>query len=200
MTKKKIAVVKKGISLPWILGIAFVVGLLFTGGGFAFAATQEQQDSFCASCHTQPESTFYQREQDKSAADLASAHHPKEVRCIDCHSGAGVAGRIGAELLGAHNALAFITHTAIQPAKLTKPIGDSNCLKCHQKVLQGEPTENNHFHHFLARWQGTDPAAATCTSCHSSHTTDGLTNLAFLNKERTVAVCEACHRRLGEGD
>jgi hypothetical protein len=81
--------------------------VIFTAGGFSFAATQETHDSFCASCHTHPESTFYQRSVGAQAVDLASAHTLKDVRCIDCHSGVGVVGRIQAEMLGAHNALAF---------------------------------------------------------------------------------------------
>ncbi len=103
------------------VGIAALgVAILLTASGFTFAATRETHDSFCASCHTQPESTFYQRSVDPQPVDLASAHTPKNTRCIDCHSGVGVFGRVQAELLGAHNALAYYTHTAVQPAKLTR--------------------------------------------------------------------------------
>jgi len=51
---------------------------------------------------------------DTQPVDLASAHKADNTRCIDCHSGKGVTGRIRAELLGAHNALAFYTRTAVQ--------------------------------------------------------------------------------------
>ena len=44
-----------------IAGLAVVTAVVMGAGGFAFAATQEQNDSFCASCHTQPESTYYER-------------------------------------------------------------------------------------------------------------------------------------------
>lgn len=93
---------------------AFGLAVILTASGFAFAATQETHDSFCASCHTQPESTFFQRSVDTQPVDLASAHKADNTRCIDCHSGKGVTGRIRAELLGAHNALAFYTRTAVQ--------------------------------------------------------------------------------------
>jgi len=179
-----------------LAGLGVVIFVTVTG--FAFAATQEQRDGFCASCHTQPESTFYQRSLSAQAVDLASAHKPKNTRCIDCHSGAGVTGRIKAELLGAHNALAFYTHTAVQPAKLTRPIGDESCLKCHQNVLSQE-TMNNHFHFFLTRWQAADPNAATCVSCHGGHTTDGNADSLFLGQTTTQAECEACHQALGAG-
>jgi nitrate/TMAO reductase-like tetraheme cytochrome c subunit len=143
-----------------ILLIACGVALLFTAGGFSFAATKETHDNFCASCHTQPESTFYQRSIAAQAVDLASIHTAKSVRCIDCHSGVGVIGRIQAEMLEAHNALAFYTGTAVQPAILTKPVGDDSCLKCHQNVTF-DRSRNNHFHAFLARWQAVDPNAST---------------------------------------
>lgn len=181
-----------------VLGILVGVGLVLAASGFTFAATQESHDGFCASCHTQPESTFYQRSLGAQPVDLASAHVPKAVRCIDCHSGSGLAGRVQAEMLGARNALKWYSGTAVQPAALTFPIGDDNCLKCHQQVTTGSERDN-HFHDFLARWQAADPNAATCTSCHSSHTTDGDVE-RYLNRARTEAVCEACHRVMGQGD
>jgi predicted CXXCH cytochrome family protein len=174
------------------------VGILVAASGFGYAASRESHDSFCASCHTQPESTYYQREQASQPTDLASAHTPKNVRCIDCHSGAGVTGRMSAELMGAHNAIAWYTGKATQPAPLTRSIGDVNCLKCHQDVTQKQPTENNHFHVFLSRWQQADPAAATCVSCHQGHNTNGSADIGFLEQATTEAVCENCHNSMGE--
>jgi predicted CXXCH cytochrome family protein len=199
--KKNTKVKKSIIGLPIVLAL-LALGVLFTAGGFTFAATQEQHDSFCASCHTQPESTFYQRSTDAQPVDLASFHTTKDTRCIDCHSGPNISGRVSAELMGAHNALAWYSGTAVQPAKLTKPIADANCLKCHAELVQvtaGRETMNNHFHAFLARWQAVDRNAGTCVSCHESHTTDGDVQ-AFLNQVRTEAVCQACHNAIGEGE
>ncbi len=132
-TKLKVQPQKKFPLIPVIIAVA-VVGLLLAGGGFAFAATQETHDPFCASCHTQPKSTFFERSQAAQAVDLASYHTSQETKCIDCHSGPGVTGRVQAELLGARNALAWYTGTAVQPAVLTSPISDANCLKCHQDI------------------------------------------------------------------
>lgn len=182
----------------YILLAGFGLAIFLTASGFTFAATQEQHDIFCTSCHTQPESTFYQRSIDNQAVDLASAHQGDKTRCIDCHSGTGITGRIKAELLGAHNALAFYTNTAIQPAKLTIPITDESCLKCHQDI-SARGDMNNHFHYFLPRWQAIDPNAGTCVSCHQGHSDNGDPNTTFLNKATTQAVCDDCHRRAGEG-
>jgi predicted CXXCH cytochrome family protein len=197
--KKQTPPKSKTRPIVWVLEGVLVLAFVAAIGGFAFAATQEEHDSFCASCHTQPESTYYQRSLDAQPVDLASAHTPKNVKCIDCHSGSGVTGRMQAELLGAHNALSWYTGMAVQPAKLTEPIHDANCLKCHQEVTVGGGI-NNHFHAFLARWQAQDPNAATCVSCHGGHTTDGEAQIAFLNQTTTEAVCQACHNALGGGD
>lgn len=197
--KKRHIQKRKASPLVKYLMIVIGIGVLLTASGFTFAATQEQHDYFCSSCHTQPESTYYQRTLATHPVDLASAHTVKQVRCIDCHSGTGVTGRVGAELLGAHNALAFYTGTAVQPAKVTSPIGDGNCLKCHAKVLVSRDM-NNHFHFFLLRWQSRDTAAATCVSCHTGHATDGQADIAFLSQSHTVPVCDACHSALGEGE
>jgi hypothetical protein len=183
------------------IGLAIIVlGILLTASGFTFAATQEQHDSFCASCHTQPESTFYERSTTSQPVDLASVHTPKKTRCIDCHSGIGLRGRLEAELLGAHNALAFYTGTAVQPAKLTRQVGDASCLKCHAEAVAQQATQNNHFHVFLSRWQQVDASAARCVGCHQGHNNKGSADLLFLERATTQQVCESCHLALGAGD
>jgi hypothetical protein len=209
------------ITLAGLLA-AVVIVILLTAGGFAFAASQEAYDAFCASCHSQPESTYYQRESAGSPVDLASfhaAHSTSYARCIDCHSGAGLTGRLQAELLGARNAFKWYTGTAVQPAVLNYPIGDANCLKCHQDVTQrgftpkeqitvpgrggGEGGRNNHWHELLARWQTTAPATAgTCTSCHGGHPTTGTAQGGFMDPQAVQQTCDACHqvlRREGNG-
>ncbi len=186
-------------------------GLLLVGGGFAFAATQEQHDSFCASCHTQPESTFYQRSTAGQPTDMASFHTTKNVNCIDCHSGSGVTGRMSAELLGARNAMLWYSGTAVQPAKLTLPIADANCIKCHQQTVtnqgqnggEGEGREggSGHWHFFLARWQSRDPNAGSCVSCHPGHNTQVAFQGNLQGQPSVRAVCQACHQVLRrEGD
>lgn len=183
--------------IPILIG-GVVLAVLLTAGGFGFAATQESHDVFCSSCHSMPETTFYQRSIGQVAVDLASDHTVQKTRCIDCHSGVGLTGRMSAELLGAHNAVKWYTGTAIQPAPLTIAIEDSNCLKCHDNVTIGRNL-NNHFHAFLARWQAADPNAGHCVSCHPGHNTDIDPNSRFTSNTIIQPVCEACHAVLREG-
>ncbi len=182
---------------PWLsIAIPAAVVLILAIGGFGFAASMEEKDSFCASCHTQPESTFYQRSQANSPVDLATLHHSKAIKCIDCHSGSGTPGRGSAMMLGARNAAALYTHTAQQPAPLTVPISDANCIKCHEEAVSGQADFNNHFHLFLSRWQAADPNAAGCVTCHAAHTTDGDPGIGYLNQAKTEQVCQGCHQVL----
>jgi hypothetical protein len=214
-TRRPVKPVKKKPSpvLPAVLiGLALV--LLLTAGGFTFAASQESHDAFCASCHTQPETTFFQHSTAGAAVDLASYHTAKTTACIDCHSGQGLNGRISAELMGAMNALKWYTGTATQPAVLLYPIGDENCLKCHADVVQQRFTpkesislagvttsgrgegRNGHWHQFLSRWQAATAAAGSCTSCHSGHASGGTAQSGFMTSQPVQQTCNACHQVL----
>jgi hypothetical protein len=193
---------KKRFPLIPVLAGLFALGIIVTVSGFVFAANMESKDSFCSSCHTQPETTYFERSSAENRVDLASFHQQKKTRCIDCHSGSGVMGRVGAELTGAHNAFAFYTGTAVQPGVLSGAFPDENCLKCHQDVTsragRAKGGENGHWHVFLTRWQGQDPNAASCVSCHAAHATDVSVGERFLNISNTRAVCERCHNAIGE--
>ena len=181
---------------PWTaLGIAAAIILLLAGSGLGFAASQEENDAFCASCHTQPESAYYERSLAATPVDMASSHHTTDdqnSKCIDCHSGVGVIGRFSATLLGARNAFMLFTHTETQPAPLTVPIRDENCTKCHDN-LNRQTDLSNHFHAFLTRWQTIDPQAARCVDCHPAHTTGGEAAQGFLQAEHIDPICERCH-------
>lgn len=205
----------------WLWPLLAIVGLavVLTASSFTYAANQEEHDAFCASCHTEPESTYVQRSTTTPPVDLASFHATEGTRCIDCHSGVGMTGRMQAELLGARNAALWYSHTAHQPATVTQPIADASCLKCHQKVTQegympehsvtlggsdlsevGGEAGPNHWHEQLARWQAADPKAGTCVSCHSGHSTAGTAQSGFQEVQVTGAVCESCHQVLREGE
>jgi hypothetical protein len=202
--KKRSAVKKKKIGLARLpklvlilgLGLLLSAGLLgLTGVG---AMQLENHDSFCASCHSEPESSYFHRESGASPVDLASFHTTKKTRCIDCHSGYQLPGRTAAMMLGAKDLVAFVSKHYVQPAPLTRPIPDANCLKCHADLPKKQDF-NNHFHVFLSKWQSLDPQAATCVDCHKAHVTDGEATLAYLNQNSTGQVCQRCHSFAGSG-
>ena len=178
--------------------------LLMIIAGFLVFSRVEENDAFCASCHSQPEATYFERAQSAKAIDLASAHamlaqHDAaavSVRCIDCHAGPGLMGRASAMSQGLRDAIRWVAGTAQQPAVQTVAFGDANCLKCHADVPQVTDFDS-HFHRHLARWQQVDVAAATCVSCHAAHTTDGNVTIGFLQQQRTLVTCNSCHKALG---
>ncbi len=196
---------KRKLSRPALALVTALAAFVMTGvGGVAGAMQFESRDANCASCHTQPETDYVGRAQAAGphSVDLASAHAhgyaTKPVtRCIDCHSGEGLSGRLGALSLGARDAFRWATNIARQPAITTMPLPDINCLKCHTDT----PTDasfDRHFHRTFARWQQANPAqAGGCVTCHTAHTTDGNAKMSYLQQQRMRGVCDQCHVDLG---
>lgn len=197
LTKRKV--------LIFLIG-ALMGGVVMSVGGYTVMAHQEEEDSFCASCHTQPESTYYERSMAAVKIDLATAHKQKSVRCIDCHSGVGLSGRVSAQLMGAQNAAKWYSGMAVQPAPLLYPIEDANCVKCHAEVLSEahDPSlksklfgPKGHYHTYLTRWKASDPQAANCTTCHSGHALGNKAKNTWINSVTIEVQCDACHKSLG---
>jgi predicted CXXCH cytochrome family protein len=189
---------KKSRPLRWLIvaGAVVAVGIILASGGLVTAIQLENHNAFCASCHTEPESQYYQRSL-AAPVDLASAHNAKNVTCIQCHSGPGTMGRVDAiASVAAPDTFAFYSGHYRKPATITVPLGDEHCLKCHADVSNSQDF-NNHFHAFLPRWQAADPKnAATCVECHQGHNTNGRADIAYLEEATTVAVCQRCHSTL----
>ncbi len=135
--------------LDWRVALALVVVVVIAvAGGVSIVSAQEQNDSFCGSCHTQPESTFLMRFEGATATeadDLAAFHHEqlyprgssgRPVRCIDCHVGEGLVGRGIVVSLAAWDALKYVTRTARQPAQVVFNVQNEACLKCHEQQVK----------------------------------------------------------------
>jgi len=167
-------------------------------GGTAYALQLENHDSFCASCHTEPESRYYQQSLEKNAATLAAFHTQKSVRCIDCHSGGGVFGRAEGLSQGASDLTAYLIGHYHNPAITQNKLGDDSCTKCHAGVMSGGGF-NNHFHVLLARWQSVDPNAGHCVDCHTAHPA-GDSAQGYLAVTPVQQVCQNCHAVLREGE
>lgn len=181
----------------WCIWAGLLLFPLTLAGIIGIGAVRfENKDSSCAACHTQPESTYFQRESVSTPTDLASFHTGEGARCIDCHSNQGAAGRVAAMMLGARDLMSFITGRYSQPAPMTHRIDDGNCVKCHASVSQKRDF-NNHFHVFLPQWQMQDPNAAMCVDCHQGHSTSGSVAIEFLNQATTQSVCQTCHAFVG---
>ena len=186
-----------------IIAASVIVAFIVFGLVIPLSAMQfENHDSFCASCHTEGEFTFFNRSlvQASVATDLASFHAAKKAaRCIDCHTGPGIIGRYGGLMAGASDLVSYFGGHYPQPAVQDTPLGDGNCTKCHADVLT-KTDFNNHFHAFLSKWQALDPQnAAHCADCHLSHDTTNDAGAVFLNQNAATAICQKCHQFAGAG-
>jgi hypothetical protein len=184
-----------------LLAVVLVLPFFVIGS----ASAVENLDPFCASCHTQPESEYFDRSL-RLPSDLASAHTPEEVRCIDCHSGPGIAGRAGSLQQGASDLAAFIYGGYAAPAITTNPVGDGGCTKCHDQPsavkdlsapVEGISSSHYHFAEYTAEWTLREPdPRGSCVICHPGHTLGGLEGQAFSSNAAVQPACEACHAAL----
>jgi nitrate/TMAO reductase-like tetraheme cytochrome c subunit len=202
--------------LDWRLVVGLVVvGAVAVLGGVSIVSANEQNDQFCISCHTQPESTYFARFQTAMTGrsqDLASFHHQKlyprgspgasNIRCIDCHVGEGLVGRGIVVSLAAWDALKYVTGTATQPAKVVFTIQNEGCIKCHEQQVQvnlDKPVKpfiiDNHFHYKL--FEKGAPFEA-CVACHVSHR-EGTDTNGFQFRDAIIPVCQDCHRQEHKG-
>ncbi len=193
-----------------VLAAVLVVAAAVAIGGFAYGYQMENNDAFCASCHTEPESTYYERTKSDPNHDLAAWHSTEETRCIDCHSEKGLSGRAGAMLLGARDMIAFRTGNYVQPVKTTKPLNNSSCTKCHSfSFFGGEAGEgpsvdgvrghDGHYHigSLLTSWRLRGGPVNACASCHPAHVAASIGD--YRNNAVINQGCDACHAALGEG-
>ncbi len=195
-----------------LVAVVVVLGILMPGVGAGVSLLLENQNAFCASCHTQPEVKYYEQSLQAQATTLASFHAQKQTSCIDCHSGGGPLGRAAGLMQGADDLVRYLSGHYNAPAITSNPLGDDSCLKCHPEVLtrgRRSPPSNiqdpvqsrerrandGHYHQFLQRWQAADARAAHCVNCHTSHT-DGAANVGFMTATPVQNVCDGCHRGL----
>ena len=132
------------------------LGLLALGSAMGVSVAEEN-DTFCATCHLNPERTYVERARSVSQAydlasegelsaddlwrtgrdaarDLASAHRAAALNCVACHRGDnGPTDRATALALGARNTLLYLTgqfdpdHHGVAKRDLV----EASCLRCH---------------------------------------------------------------------
>lgn len=164
----------------------------------------ESNDRWCAGCHLPPESTFVARAAGPTAVDLAAAHAlavaAPPLRCIECHGGPGVGGRLSALQIAVHDSWSWLrgdfvaVGTRYAPVdEVNYPIPDHLCADCHAEVVT-RPGFENHFHHLLGDPKA--PPMLRCVTCHDGHVARPGEPF-FLTKDSVAPGCDACHARMG---
>ncbi len=186
--------------IVWVSGWVCVSLLVLAFGSVGVSLALENQDTFCAVCHTEPESQYVNQAAQATATTLAAFHSSKHIACIDCHSGSGTFGRLEGLTQGFNDLAMFLSGNYHKPAITTSPLNDAACGKCHADVVnpkntRGNNGSNGHYHLYLPQWQASDPKAAHCATCHTAHTS-GLASLQFMAQGKVGQLCEACHTAL----
>ena len=201
---------------PLILGVLVVLVILFSGVGFATATALENQDTFCISCHTVPETTYYNRayialdnpNNTTTVTDLATAHYhlsqangKTPFACIDCHRGdaSNILDRVSAIALGAKDSGVWVLGK--QDPTIEKPadpngiwLTDAACISCHTDTLLNVNGFNNHYHTRL-------PESNQLAASGKQFVVSG--DASKLNKDRVLSAwtgavnvslsCSSCH-------
>ncbi len=198
-----------------IVGIV-LLGIVAAASGIFVGGKLEENNQFCGSCHTEPETTFLASFDHAiaqgRAEDLAAYHHrqvyprkspgAENIRCIDCHVGEGLMGRGIVLSLAAWDAVKYFSGTAQQPAKVVFTIQNEACVKCHEQQAKANLEKpqvpfiiDNHFHYKL--FEAGAPFER-CVDCHISHQ-EGAEANQFQFRKAIIPVCEDCHKKEGKG-
>ncbi|MEP7287186.1 MAG: cytochrome c3 family protein [Chloroflexota bacterium] len=197
---------------PVIIAVGFFVLLILGAGGFVTASALEEHDTFCISCHTVPETTYFNRayisvdNPNDPVMDLATDHyhlskiHNKgDFSCISCHRGdASFGQRISTLALGGRDALIYVVGKEDPTIEKTSTregwLPNAACTSCHTDTLLTLKGLDNHFHNHLPQ------AAAALANGGKLIVPDNLkdrqdvllkTGLETVN---TSLVCTSCHQ------
>jgi hypothetical protein len=169
----------------------------------------EQDDDFCNACHLSEDTPLHlekRRDFDtQPPASLAAAHAVAEVegrdervfRCIDCHGGVGIAGRLRVKLLSAKDAFWYVVGHFEEPKGMRWPLLDADCSQCHASFeeAQAGAWRDPKFHelavHNAALGMG-------CVECHLTHEPGGLVDANFLHPAQVRSRCAECHPEFEE--
>lgn len=182
------------------LRVLGAVGFVLMAGVYTAGVRLEANDRFCASCHVEPERTYYQASlEPDQATSLAAFHAGVRTRCIDCHSRRWIPGRLWAQLGGLQNLLAYRSGDYTNPNVTTRPVGDGGCSKCHSD-LTWVSERPGHYHSpwLRRRWRAAGGPGNTCEACHPSHESIASTDDRFRDAGRIQAQCDACHDTTGK--
>jgi len=198
---------RRKLLTPRFIGLGVIVFLILAALPVLAVSQLEERDTFCISCHTTPEVTYYNRAQmglagEEPYLDLSSAHYalvaqnPDEepFHCIDCHRGDdGLIHRATALALGARDGLIYLTgqaDPAIEKIELEVPgLLTGACVKCHVESLL-EAGFNNHFHNKLP-----ETRQALMEGAELTIPSDFPENAPReVKTSETTVLCVDCHR------
>ncbi|MEP7285481.1 MAG: hypothetical protein ABI947_06910 [Chloroflexota bacterium] len=188
-----------------VIIVAVFFGLIIFGGiGFVGATALEEHDEFCTSCHTVPETTYFQRANTATnnpsvvIADLASYHYQQAQTksqtfgCIECHRGdSSLTNRVQTLALGAQDTVTFVMGKAdptLEKTTINQPaLVNAACIGCHTDTLLTVNGNQTHFHNWLPQ---TAQLVAQGKQLIVSNNNGRNRRLRTVN---TTLTCTSCH-------
>jgi hypothetical protein len=196
---------------PVIITVAFV-GLILLGGiGFTVASALEEHDTFCVSCHTAPETHYFNRaymaldNPNQPVVDLATAHYylaqtknQAAFACISCHRGDGSLGhRVSTLALGGRDAIIYAIGKEDPTIEKTNTregwLPNAACANCHTDTLLSLQGLDNHFHNHLPQAAAMLAKGGTLTVPDSLSSRRDILLKQGLKTIDTSLVCSDCH-------
>jgi len=195
-------------------GLAFValavLGASLGAVGWAVTDHLEQDDDFCNACHVSADLPLHagiRRDYDaRPPASLAGRHaaarlagpDDRGLRCIDCHGGKSLAGRVRVKALAAKDGLAYAIGRFEEPEQMRWPLWDEDCLACHAsfEAASEQAAGSPGFHALPVH---NVELGVACVECHAAHEVGGDPGAYFLHVASVRAQCARCHSEFEEG-
>lgn len=199
---------KRRVRWPVVLIAAFFVLIALSGLGFVTVSALEEHDVFCTSCHTVPETTYYNRAYialdypTDPVPDLATQHYltadDDAFKCINCHRGnASLRHRVSTTALAARDTITYLLGRE-DPTPEKQHIKEAwlpnaACVSCHTDTLLTLAGIDNHFHTRLPQAAealkngGKLTVAATYAGNADALRSQGLETI------ESPLLCSSCH-------
>lgn len=181
--------------------------------GFGVASALEEDDRFCISCHTIPETTYYNRAYiaydhlDTAPVDLASRHYQlaalrgEAFQCIACHRGDSSLGhRLATIALASKDtAIWFAGREDPTVEKSVKSVvsaawlPNAACAACHSATLLNVAGLDNHFHTHLPQASRAAQNGGTLIFAGTLKGDRQLLQAQWLAPIEAELTCTSCH-------
>lgn len=196
---------------PLFVGGLFLALIFFGGVGFVVASALEEQDSFCVSCHTTPETTYYNRayisldNPTLAVNDLSTEHYhlaqeagKQPFGCISCHRGdASLGHRISTLALAARDTVTYVTgneNSQIEKTDIKEAwLPNASCVGCHTPLLLSVKGLNNHFHTLLPQAGEALKKGGTLTAGDTLKGNDAAIAQWSHTVQNAGLTCTSCH-------
>lgn len=192
------------------LAIGGIAALVVAPAGWFATDVLEQDDDFCNACHLSdgvPLHTDIRRDyEERPPAALAALHanalldsRPEDpvFRCIDCHGGATLPGKVRVKALAAKDAFFWAIGRFEEPTHMAWPLWDEDCSQCHPGFqVKADEYEEPAFHDLAVH---NVELGVDCVECHTSHIEGGNPAAYFLLAAAVRRQCARCHPEFEEG-